>query len=108
MDTRHRRSISGILYMLAGGAIAWKCRVQPTVSLSSTEAELLCATDAGRMALCLRTILDELGVNQSAATVLYEDNRGALLVANAGQPPVILDTLISVNLPYNSGSTMIY
>lgn len=86
MDTRHRRSISGIVFKLAGGAVSWRCRVQPTVALSSTEAEFLSASDAGRMALCLRSILDQLRVPQQYATVLYEDNRGALLLANAGQP----------------------
>ena len=86
MDIRHRRSISGIIFKLAGAAIAWKCRVQPTVSLSSTEAEFLAASDAGKMALYLRSILDELHVKQIYATLLYEDNRGALLMAHAGQP----------------------
>jgi hypothetical protein len=85
-DTRHRRSISGIVFKLAGAAVAWKCRVQPTVSLSSTEAEFLAASDAGKLALYLRSILDELHVPQIHATVLYEDNRGALLMAHAGQP----------------------
>jgi hypothetical protein len=47
-DIRHRRSISGIVFKLAGAAIAWKCRIQPTVSLSSTEAEFLAASDAGK------------------------------------------------------------
>ena len=56
MDIHHRRSISGIVFKLAGAAIAWKCRVQPTVSLSSTEAEFLAASDAGKMALYLRSI----------------------------------------------------
>jgi hypothetical protein len=60
--------------------------VQPTISLSSTEAEFLAASDAGKMALYLRSILDELHVPQTFATLLYEDNRGALLMAHAGQP----------------------
>ena len=85
MDTTHRRSISGIIYKLSGGPVAWKCRVQTVVAHSSTEAELICAADAGRMALCMRSILDEVGVPQRHATVLYEDNQGAVLVANAGQ-----------------------
>jgi hypothetical protein len=85
-DIRHRRSISGIVFKLAGAAISWKCRVQPTISLSSTEAEFLAASDAGKMALYLRSILDELHVPQTFATLLYEDNRGALLMAHAGQP----------------------
>jgi hypothetical protein len=83
---RHHRSISGIVFKLAGAAIAWKFRVQPTVSLSPTEAEFLAASDAGKMALYLRSILDELHVPQTFATLLYEDNRGALLMAHAGQP----------------------
>uniref|UniRef100_A0A7S1VQI3 Reverse transcriptase Ty1/copia-type domain-containing protein n=1 Tax=Grammatophora oceanica TaxID=210454 RepID=A0A7S1VQI3_9STRA len=86
MDIRHRRSISGIIFMLAGAAVSWKCRVQTTPATSSTEAEFLCASDGGRMALHLRSILDELNVPQQYATVLYEDNRGALLMATAGQP----------------------
>ena len=85
-DIRHRRSISGIVFKMAGAAIAWKCRVQPTVSLSSTEAEFLAASDAGKMTLYLRSILDELDIPQRFATVLYEDNRGALLMASAAQP----------------------
>ena len=86
MDIRHRRSVSGIVFILAGAAVAWKTRVQPTVSLSTSEAEFLAASDAGRMALYLRSVLDELGVPQRFATLLFEDNRGARMMANAGQP----------------------
>ena len=75
-----------MVFKLAGAAISWKCRVQPTISLSSTEAEFLAASDAGKMALYLRSILDELHVPQTFATLLYEDNRGNLLMAHAGQP----------------------
>ena len=38
------------------------------------------------MILYLRSILDEINVPQENATVMYEDNQGALLMANAGQP----------------------
>ena len=38
------------------------------------------------MALYLHSILDELHVPQTYANLLYEDNRGALLMAHAGQP----------------------
>ena len=86
MDIRHRRSVTGIVYMLAGAAVAWKTRVQPTVSLSTSEAEFVAASDAGRMALYLRSVLAELRVEQSHATLIFEDNRGARLMAHAGQP----------------------
>jgi hypothetical protein len=41
--------------MLAGGAIAWNFRVQITISLSTTEAEILSASDAGCLAFYLRS-----------------------------------------------------
>jgi hypothetical protein len=86
MDCRHRRSISGIVLKLSGAAISWKCRVQPTISLSTTEAEFLALTDAGRMVLCIRSILDELNFSQQHATKLFGDNRGAQMMTQAAQP----------------------
>ena len=56
-DIRHRRSVSGIAFLLAGAVVAYKTRVQPTVSTSSTEAEFIAASDAAKMALYIRTIL---------------------------------------------------
>ena len=38
------------------------------------------------MALYIRTILDELHVPQSHATLIYENNAAALNMANASQP----------------------
>ncbi len=72
--------------MLAGAAIFYKTRYQPTVALSSTEAEFAAAADAGKAALYLRSILHELGVEQLLPTVIYEDNNGARLMTNAQQP----------------------
>jgi hypothetical protein len=85
-DRQHRRSISGIVFMLSGAAIFYKTRYQPTVALSSTEAEFAAAADAGKAALYLRSILHELGVDQLLPTVIYEDNNGARLMTNAQQP----------------------
>jgi hypothetical protein len=85
-DRQHRRSISGIVFMLAGAAIFYKTRYQPTVALSSTEAEFAAAADSGKAALYLRSILHELGVDQLLPTVIYEDNNGARLMTNAQQP----------------------
>jgi hypothetical protein len=86
MDVRHRRSISGVVLKLAGAAIAWKTRVQPTISLSTTKAEFLAACNAGRMVLYLRSVLAELGYEQVHATTLFEDNRGAMLMSQASHP----------------------
>ena len=81
-----RRSTGGHCIRLAGGPIAWKGRLWPTVAHSSTEAEYYEANDAGRQCLYCRSIMWDLGIPQEAATILYEDNDGATAMANAGKP----------------------
>jgi hypothetical protein len=81
-----RRSFSGICIQLAGGTIAYKTKFQPTVALSSTEAEFMAACDVGRMCLFIRSILWDLDVPQEAATIAYEDNDGCTLMGNAQKP----------------------
>jgi len=54
--------------------------------LSSTEAEFTAAAMAGNAILYVRSILHEIGLDQESATVLYEDNQGTLLMANAQRP----------------------
>jgi len=85
-DTSHRRSITCIAILFVGAVIAYKSRIQKTIALSSSEAEFVAACEAGQMILYLRTILEEMGVDQDEPTLLYEDNQGALLMANAQQP----------------------
>ena len=85
-DHTHRRSVTGISIQLAGGSILYKTRFQDTIALSSTEAEFTAAAEAGKFILQVRSILHELGVEQQHATTLFEDNQGAILLANAQQP----------------------
>jgi hypothetical protein len=81
-----RRSFSGICIQLAGGTIAYKTKFQPTVALSSTEAEFMAACNVGRMCLFIRSILWDLDIPQEAATVAYEDNDGCTSMGNAQKP----------------------
>ena len=85
-DTNHRRSVSGIILKLAGGCILYKTKYQPTIALSTTEAEFTAAADAGKAILYVRSILSEINLPQDQATTLYIDNNGALLMGNAQQP----------------------
>ncbi len=81
-----RRSFSGICIQLAGGTIAYKTKFQPTVALSSIEAEFMAACDVGRMCLFVCSILWDLGIPQEAATMAYEDNDGCTAMGNAQKP----------------------
>ena len=85
-DLIHRRSVTGIAVMYAGGVVCYKTKYQETIALSSTEAEFVALCDAGKVVLYARSILDDLNVPQDNATVLFEDNRGALLMAQQRQP----------------------
>jgi hypothetical protein len=67
-DRRHRRSTGGIVFFYAGGAVYYRSRIHPTVAQSSTEAELAFMTDAGKAALDLRSILEELQLEQLCLT----------------------------------------
>ena len=85
-DIKHRRSVTGFVIKLAGGAIYYKTRYQPTIALSSTEAEFSAACDAGKAILYVCSILEQLGIQQKDATILHVDNNGALNMANQRQP----------------------
>jgi hypothetical protein len=85
-DTTHRKSISGIVVMYAGGAVGYKSKYQENIAHSTTEAEFTAACDAAKQILFFRSVLDEMKIEQHHATKLYEDNAGALLMANAQQP----------------------
>jgi hypothetical protein len=85
-DRSHRRSVGGIVFLYAGGAVYYKCRYLPTIALSSTEAEFASMADAGKAALYLRSLLSDMGFVQELPTEIQADNHGALQMATAQQP----------------------
>jgi hypothetical protein len=74
-DTTHRKSVSGVILIIAGGTVLYKTKFQDTIAMSSTEAEFTAAADAGKYILYVRSIIEQLGVPQQIATTLYEDNK---------------------------------
>jgi hypothetical protein len=83
---RTRRSLTGVCLRLAGGTVAYKTKLQPTIAQSSTEAEFMGASDFGKILLYVRSVLWDLGVPQHAASVLYEDNDACTAMAMAQKP----------------------
>ena len=77
-----RRSYSGYLFILAGGAVTWEARKQRTVALSSTEAEHLCLSEAAKEGIHLKRFLQELGVKMKTPIVIYDSQGAQRLVQN--------------------------
>ena len=85
-DLVQRKSVTGLVFTLAGGAIAYKSKLQPTIATSSTEAELYAAVAAAKMAKYLRSVLIQLGFPQEGPTLLHEDNQAVINIVNCSQP----------------------
>ena len=73
-----RRSTSGFVVMFAGGPISWYSKLQPSPSLSSSEAEYFALTECIKELVYLRQILSQIGFPQTSATPVYEDNTGCI------------------------------
>lgn len=85
-DLSTRKSVTGIVLCFAGAAVAFKSKLQATVSTSSTEAEFIAAVDAAKQTKYLRSVLSELGFAPPGPTVLHEDNQAAIEMINHEKP----------------------
>ena len=79
-----RRSISGNIFLLSNGPITWQSKRQPTVALSSMEAEYMAVSLATQQIIWLRSFLNELDMPQTKPTILYVDNQGTIKYSNNG------------------------
>lgn len=76
-----RKSISGVLVTVMGTPIAWKSKLQKTVSLSTCEAEFYAGCEAAKTLAPIRRLLLELQLITNAPTKLFIDNTSALKIA---------------------------
>jgi hypothetical protein len=60
--------MGGLVFLLAGGAIYYRSHLQPTVAQSSSQAKFCNMTDGRKAALNLRSILEEIGIDQILPT----------------------------------------
>jgi hypothetical protein len=72
----------GYVIMLNGGPVAWKSKLQPTIALSTSDAEFIAANFAACEIMFLRQFMKELGFEQKEPTCLYVDNAAAVYLAN--------------------------
>jgi hypothetical protein len=73
--------MSGCAFTLGSAAIAWSSKEQPTVALSSTEAEYRGAVVATCEAIWLKRLLKDLHEEVSDSTVIYSNNLSSIQLA---------------------------
>ncbi|MBW0532418.1 hypothetical protein O181_072133 [Austropuccinia psidii MF-1] len=79
-----RRSVSGHLILFNEGLVIWKTKKQPTVSLSSAEAEYKLLCNLASEVLWFQQFCEEVELtNNSQPMKIYEDNQGCIDTANS-------------------------
>ena len=69
-DRATRRSTTGAVTLLFGNFIISSCRRQPTVALSTAEAELMALTDSAKDLLAVHNVLNEIATHVNEVSIV--------------------------------------
>ncbi len=78
-----RRSITGYVSHVAGGAVTWRSHLQPTVADSPNTAEYIALHEAAVTSMSLFNLMIQMGYKVNPPTI-FEDNDGCRRLALAG------------------------
>ena len=82
-DLDTRKSTSGYIFTVAGGAVSWCSKLQKIVALSTTEAEYISATEASKEAIWLSRLGEDLGMSVSTPVLGCDSQSAVYLAKNA-------------------------
>jgi hypothetical protein len=78
-DLEDRTSTKGFVFMIGGGAIFWSSKRQPTIALSTTEAEYMANTQTTKEAIWITKLMMDLGyMEEKKVMVIRCDNQGVI------------------------------
>jgi hypothetical protein len=80
-DANERRSTMGYVFFVGVGAVSWNCKRQPTIALSTMEAEYMATSQCTKEAIWLRKLMADVGLVQNGATNIMCDNQGCIALA---------------------------
>lgn len=83
-DIDDRRSCTGYVFKMNGGAVSWNSKRQATVALSTTEAEYMGLSSATQEAMWLRQLRLDLLPNSSDQPIkIFCDNKSAISLSHS-------------------------
>ena len=81
-DLDDRKSTSGYLFKISGGAVTWRSKKQ---ALSTAEGEYMALSNAAQEAIVLRQLTTELSSPPETSTTIFEDNQSAICMTKNPQ-----------------------
>ena len=81
-DIETRRSKTGSLIVMNGGAIDWRSHLQTTVAVSSAESEFMAAAGTTKAALCVRKLLQDFDYKVDTIKIFCDNQAAISLLKN--------------------------
>ena len=85
-DNQDRKSSEGFLIQLFGGPVDWKATKQKTVTLSTTEAEFLALTEAGKAVYWWKRLFEAVKFNPEQEIEIQCDNEQTVGLLTKDEP----------------------
>jgi hypothetical protein len=98
-NTTASKSQCGVVIILNGGAVSWTSKQPEFVALSTTEVEYVALSNASQNVVHFRHLMHDLQRSHSGPTILYEDNDGAVKLANNPQISCTIDHIYTHRHP---------
>jgi transposase InsO family protein/predicted aspartyl protease len=77
-DRSDRKSNTGWLVTMNGGAISWSCRKQSMVTMSSAEAEYVALTETTKEVVWIKRVAQQFGFDSQKSTKIRTDSQSAI------------------------------
>ena len=84
-DLDDRKSTSGYVFQIGGGAVSWRSKKQKSVALSTAAAEYVALAFTAQEELWLRHFLMDMIAEPPGPMVIYEDNQSAIAMTKSPQ-----------------------
>src|SRR5258708_37090374 len=81
-DPRDHRSMSGFIFTMAGAAVSWSSKKQPSVALSSMEGKYMAMTHTTKEAVWIQQFLQDIWFPLPNPTTLLVNNQGAIALTS--------------------------